>query len=1321
MVRNSHYICFIIKHRGEVNMEITHRISLNFKKEGYQKHINIKQNDTATHIIAISFMNGTEPINISEKTTVTMFAVKSDGTQVWNDCEVKDNEVIYKVTTQTVSCIGEVVCEIRINEGNSELTSPKFTLLVENTNPHPHFQLIEEEPEDWVDNADTYYTLNEMGVAVPVICDFENRNLLKNSTWEVSSDNNNFITYLNDAKQEKTIYFSDFSSDSKSTIQGIANITYLNGNSAFNKTETQTFYIGNKERNSISVNKLTKRELNQGYYGVSLKISVPISYDKTFLVAEYDEATYLNCKTPYFEKDVYYMLVNGSEESKNEYNVLIKALLMAKEFYNSAIKNIQTIDDKIVIEFNGKPTFESKQLQEKLSPGTGIEIKENKITIDTEVIASKEDLSKINDKFDDKEDVSNKTTSINDTSTDEQYPSAKAVFDFINYIITNSLGNIKNHSASNVTFDNPKDLLLDSVNVQDAIRQLERILYNIGNQFDEAKEIIKTNSETLDNKEDVSNKVQTIDYPSIDKYPTTKAVLDYIDSLILDIMVMDTIGDNIPTSEAVYDFVLSLLEGYESVNNKTTSIDDNSTDEQYPTAKAVFDFVGGASGVNGKSAYEVAVANGFEGTETEWLASLKGNKGDTGLSGANGQDGTSVSITSVSESGSDSGSNVVTFSDGKTLTIKNGSKGSQGEQGIQGVKGDKGDKGNDGYTPLKGVDYFTEEDKAELKLNTTNTIADTSTDNEVPTAKAVRTFVNNKISDVKIEQPAIVDSVAEMTDKSKQYVLQSTGTLWTYKESTTKETVTESITGLMDNTGISGDNTVTADGYVCTPLFDLSKYEVPFTLHLEGADWYPAEKIYRTRCTTYDTSGTQVKTGNFSSLTTDANEHWNAFFDPTYCSAIVGGDLSIALTFQPPARAKTGVNLGNVRFSAIGTSANAEVYISYEQEVTKQQWTDTDISYGVGGTDAETMAKVSALNNEGSDPTTIKLLSKPVLDFYNSSAYSDDDYTTSHLSKITYPCRADMPLPFTVKWPHNENAMRTTVAVDTKVIGTNNAYTLKTYNATGLDSYPIYNLLPNTIYYYKITHILSDGSLVEAKSGSFATSGESIRLLYIDGTQNVRDLGGWTGLDGKKVKYGKLFRGAAFSDSSYPELMLTGKGRLALAELKIQAELSLGAVDTRTEIAQNCSYKKIGISNYATVITDATQRGYIKIILEYIVSCLNGTLTESGLPTVARNIYFHCQGGCDRTGTLSFILLGLLGVSESDLAKEYELSSFSDVGYGRLRTTTKSANTYDYVGMVEALKTYNGDTITDKFYDFATTGCSISADTITEFRNLMLE
>lgn len=42
----------------------------------------------------------------------------------------------------------------------------------------------------------------------------------------------------------------------------------------------------------------------------------------------------------------------------------------------------------------------------------------------------------------------------------------------------------------------------------------------------------------------------------------------------------------------------------------------------------------GAPGVDGASAYEVAVANGFSGTESQWLDSLKGEDGDPGLSGA---------------------------------------------------------------------------------------------------------------------------------------------------------------------------------------------------------------------------------------------------------------------------------------------------------------------------------------------------------------------------------------------------------------------------------------------------------------------------------------------------------------------------------------------------------------------------------------------------------------------------------------------------------------------------------------------------------------
>ena len=90
--------------------------------------------------------------------------------------------------------------------------------------------------------------------------------------------------------------------------------------------------------------------------------------------------------------------------------------------------------------------------------------------------------------------------------------------------------------------------------------------------------------------------------------------------------------------------------------------------------------LGGGSGTAGKSAYEIAVDNGFVGTETEWLESLKG---------VDGTDGTTF-IPSVSATGDLSWSN----DDGKEnpATVN-----------IKGAKGDRGDSGV--TTPING--FFT--------------------------------------------------------------------------------------------------------------------------------------------------------------------------------------------------------------------------------------------------------------------------------------------------------------------------------------------------------------------------------------------------------------------------------------------------------------------------------------------------------------------------------------------------------------------------------------------------------------------------------------
>lgn len=80
---------------------------------------------------------------------------------------------------------------------------------------------------------------------------------------------------------------------------------------------------------------------------------------------------------------------------------------------------------------------------------------------------------------------------------------------------------------------------------------------------------------------------------------------------------------------------------------------------------SVHDGANGKDGVDGASAYEIAVENGYTGTEAEWLTSLKGQKGERG---------------------------------------EKGEKGDPGEQGLQGVPGEKGDPGEPGKDGTNGTD-----------------------------------------------------------------------------------------------------------------------------------------------------------------------------------------------------------------------------------------------------------------------------------------------------------------------------------------------------------------------------------------------------------------------------------------------------------------------------------------------------------------------------------------------------------------------------------------------------------------------------------------
>lgn len=105
----------------------------------------------------------------------------------------------------------------------------------------------------------------------------------------------------------------------------------------------------------------------------------------------------------------------------------------------------------------------------------------------------------------------------------------------------------------------------------------------------------------------------------------------------------------------------------------------------------------GVKGDPGKSAYQIAVENGFQGTEQEWLDSLvgpmgpKGDKGDQGLPGIQGIQGPKGETGPQGPAGQDG-------QDGAQ-----GPQGPQGEQGPQGPQGEQGIQGPQGAQGIPGV------------------------------------------------------------------------------------------------------------------------------------------------------------------------------------------------------------------------------------------------------------------------------------------------------------------------------------------------------------------------------------------------------------------------------------------------------------------------------------------------------------------------------------------------------------------------------------------------------------------------------------------
>lgn len=139
----------------------------------------------------------------------------------------------------------------------------------------------------------------------------------------------------------------------------------------------------------------------------------------------------------------------------------------------------------------------------------------------------------------------------------------------------------------------------------------------------------------------------------------------------------------------------------------------------------------GEKGDNGLSAYEIWLSLGNFGTESDFIASLKGERGQRGYKGEKGDTGEQGLRGIQGENGRDG----VDGQDGKSayetwLSLGNSGtesdfiaslKGERGEQGLQGLRGEKGADGIDGFSPEIEVSENTEMSYRLLITNRTNT------------------------------------------------------------------------------------------------------------------------------------------------------------------------------------------------------------------------------------------------------------------------------------------------------------------------------------------------------------------------------------------------------------------------------------------------------------------------------------------------------------------------------------------------------------------------------------------------------------------------